>query len=335
MPTAPDVSVIISAYNRGEGLRATLESLLTQDSGGVIHEVIAVDNNSTDNTAEVIRTFVAQGYTNVRYVFEPQQGVSYGRNAGIRVAGAPILAFTDDDVTVDPGWIRTVKRHFDENPSVDYLTGKMMPIYETEPPAWLTRATSGPCVLRDRGDRPIYSEPGCFFPGWATANIAFRRTVFDRVGLFSGEFPRGQDLELIIRVWRANCRGMYAPDMRVSHRVTADRLTKAYHRMWHSREGKIRARVRFREIFDADNRVITGEPPVTRLFGVPRFLLREVATEAARCAAAMVMRDEGRAFAHEGRLRQAAHYALTCFRESRASEPASRPTDARGQPHRA
>ena len=318
MEARVDVSVIISAFNRGEGLRATLESVLAQDAAGIRSEVIAVDNNSTDNTAPVIKSFISRGHDNLRYVFEPQQGVSYGRNAGIRLARAPILAFTDDDVVVTPAWIRTIKQRLDDNPDVDYVTGKMLPIFDVPPPPWLKGATQGPCVLRDRGDVPLYSRRGCFFPGWATANIAFRREIFDRVGLFSGDFPRGQDLELIIRVWRAGGRGMYAPDMQVSHRITADRLTKQYHRMWHTREGDIRARVQYREIFDRADRVIAGKPTVARVMNIPRFIFRDLVTHATRWAWAMARGDEAGAFAHEGELRQTASYMRTCFRRRHA-----------------
>lgn len=316
MQALPDVSVIISTFNRGDGLRDTLDSLLAQESEGVRYQVIAVDNNSIDNTAAVIQSFLPH-HPNLIYLFEPQQGVSYGRNAGIRIARAPILAFTDDDVIVAPDWIRAIKRRFDENPQVGYVTGKMQPVFEAEVPGWLTRANSGPCVLRERGDLPIYSEPGCFFPGWATANIAFRRAVFERVGGFSGEFPRGQDLEFIIRVWGAQVRGMYAPDVTVSHRVTADRQTKAYHRMWHTREGDIRARVYFREIFDRDNRVVRGRPAIRQLFGVPRFLFRELLAESVRWLAAVARRDEPHAFTHENQLRQTMGYIRTCLRGRR------------------
>jgi glycosyltransferase involved in cell wall biosynthesis len=317
MTTSPAISVIISAYNRGDGLRETLRSVLAQDPATVEYEVIAVDNNSTDNTAAVIQALIAEGHTRLRYLFEPQQGVSYGRNAGIGVAKAPVLAFTDDDVVVAPNWLQAIKRRFDENPSVDYLTGRMLPIYDVPPPVWLTRANSGPCVLRDRGEEPLYSEPGRFFPGWATANIAFRREVFTKAGMFSGDFPRGQDLEFIIRVWRAQGRGMYAPDMTVSHRITAERMTKAYHRMWHTREGDIRARVHFREIFDRDDRVLREPAPAARLLGVPRFLLREIVLGAGRWVRAMIRRDDAAAFRHESELRQSVSYARTSFRRRR------------------
>jgi glucosyl-dolichyl phosphate glucuronosyltransferase len=310
-----DVAVVISTWNRCDELRATLEAMLSQDTSACRYQVIVADNNSTDGTRELVESLAKRAHGKLRYVFERQQGVSYGRNAAIGIAQAPIIAFTDDDVLVAKDWVANIKRAFDSNPDIDYVTGKMLPIYDAEPPPWLARDNVGPCVLRDRGNKPIYSVPGCFFPGWATANIAFRRDVFDRIGLFSGDFPRGQDLELIVRLWRANGRGMYAPDVVVSHHIPVERLTKGYHRMWHTREGDIRSRIRFREIFDAHGRVMSEIPRSPTMFGVPAFMYRELAIDSACWLAAVVRRDESVAFARESKLRQTVSYMRTRFRE--------------------
>jgi glycosyltransferase involved in cell wall biosynthesis len=275
------VSVVISTFNGRERLSRTLAAVLSQDTIDTQYEVIGVDNNSTDETSDTIATAARSSRIPLTHLFESRQGVSYGRNAGIQAARAPIIAFTDDDVIVARDWIANIHRVMLGNPGVDYVTGKILPVYERQPPRWMALVNSGPCVLRDRGNWPLYARPGYFFPGWATANIAFRREVFDRIGLFAGDFPRGQDLELIVRLWRANGRGMYAPDVVVSHLIGAARRTKAYHRMWHTREGDIRARVRFREIFDRDDHVLSEAAECTRLLGVPVFPVRQLAIEAA------------------------------------------------------
>jgi glucosyl-dolichyl phosphate glucuronosyltransferase len=311
------VSVIISTFNRCDELSGTLETLLVQQTDGADYEVIVVDNNSTDRTRETVASFVARGQDRFRYVFEPRQGVSHGRNAGIAIARAPVIAFTDDDVLVAPDWVNNIRKAFEANPGIDYVTGKMLPIYDVPPPAWLTQDNTGPCVLRDRGDTPAYSTPGCFFPGWATANIAFRRDVFERIGGFSGDFPRGQDLELIVRLWRANGRGMYAPDVVVRHHIPVERMTKAYHRMWHAREGDIRSRIGYREIFDADGRIMRDPPRSPTLFRVPAFIYRDLMLETVRWLAAAATRDEGLTFLRECRLRQTLGYVRTRFREYR------------------
>ena len=81
-----DISVVISTYNRCDMLPAAVESVLAQDASGISYEVVIVDNNSTDKTREAVESFIERGHTNVRYVFEGQQGLSHARNAGIASA---------------------------------------------------------------------------------------------------------------------------------------------------------------------------------------------------------------------------------------------------------
>src|SRR6266404_6763274 len=99
----PDLSVVLSTYNRAEVLRRALESLLDQDFDPRRYEVVVVDNNSSDRTRSVVEAFCAKT-TNVSYLFESRQGVAYGRNAGIRASRAPAIAFTDDDLRVSRDW---------------------------------------------------------------------------------------------------------------------------------------------------------------------------------------------------------------------------------------
>src|SRR6185503_338373 len=151
-----DISAVITTYNRSEMLAKALEALLSQHAGGVRYEVIVVDNNSTDDTRATIEALISKGHTNLRYVFEPQQGISYGRNAGIAAARGNIIAFTDDDVVVTDNWIATIKRAFDENPEVEYIGGKILPDWSEPPPKWLTIDHWWPLALLDRGDKRFY-----------------------------------------------------------------------------------------------------------------------------------------------------------------------------------
>src|SRR5205814_2783131 len=96
-PETPQVSVIMSTYNRGELLNDAIRGVLAQRVGITpAFELIVVDNNSADSTRKIVERFVALD-SRVRYLFEPQQGLSHARNAGIREARAPLIAFTDDD----------------------------------------------------------------------------------------------------------------------------------------------------------------------------------------------------------------------------------------------
>ena len=98
-----NTTIIVCTYNRCKSLAKTLESIATlRVPGPVEWEVLVVDNNSTDQTRAVVEGFSCRYPSRFRYLFEPQQGKSCALNAGIQAARGEILAFTDDDVTVEP-----------------------------------------------------------------------------------------------------------------------------------------------------------------------------------------------------------------------------------------
>ncbi|MDQ3257047.1 MAG: glycosyltransferase family 2 protein [Acidobacteriota bacterium] len=300
-----DVSVVICTYNRCHLLPAALESLLDQQADGLSYEVVVVDNNSRDETRQVIESFIARGHNNMRYVFEGKQGLSHARNAGIANSRAPIVAFTDDDVRVECSWVATNKRALDEHPEVDFVGGKTLPRWEKEPPAWLTRRHWSPLALLDYGDQPFYADtenPICLIG----ASLCVRRHVFDKVGLFSPEFQHFKgsvcstdDHEFLTRIWDAGGKGLYLPDLFIIADVQAERMTKAYHRKWHWGHGYLLAKMRLTEI----ERSGSG-----RLFDVPAHLYRQAAVDALGWLKHALRGDAERAFAHETELRFFAGY---------------------------
>src|SRR4051794_32553856 len=150
-----EVSVVLSTYNRGPLLEPALRSVLAQQQALTPpFELIVVDNNSTDGTRDIIQR-IAAGDPRVRYVFEAPQGLSHARNAGIREARAPFIAFTDDDVRAEPDWIAALLRAFRESPEVDFVGGRVLPIWPSPPPAWLTCDHWAPLALVDHGDAAI------------------------------------------------------------------------------------------------------------------------------------------------------------------------------------
>src|SRR6266850_1508708 len=184
-----DVSVVISTYNRCTLLAKALQALLCQTVGAIRYEIVVVDNNSSDQTRDLLQTLMAKNPEKLRYIFEPQQGLSYGRNTGIAGARAPIIAFTDDDVCVASDWIAQIKAGFDADPTVDFLGGKVLPQWEADPPAWLTRAHWAPLALVDYGDQPFYVDADRPL-SLLSANLAVRRKLFELRGLFKTDFQR-------------------------------------------------------------------------------------------------------------------------------------------------
>jgi glycosyltransferase involved in cell wall biosynthesis len=274
----PDISVVICTYNRCQMLPGALESVLAQQTGGVRYEVIVVDNNSTDQTRQVIESYIWRGATNLHYVFEGRQGKPYALNKAIDCARAPILAFTDDDIRVAPDWVAKIKRAFDEHAEVDLVGGKVLPIWDG-PPAWLTREHWSPLALVDYGDAPFYTSahrPTCL----VGANLSMRRETFDLIGRFSTSLLRCQDHELQLRLWRAGRQGLYLPDVIVMAKVQPERLTKAYHRWWHSNHGKYSAIMGYSEMLsddlvDDEGRIKEPAPDEAMLYGQPGFVYRE------------------------------------------------------------
>jgi len=311
-----DVSVVVSTYNRCDVLPGALESILAQDTGPVTYEVIVVDNNSTDRTRHVVESMIARGHGHLRYLFEGRQGLSHARNAGIAEARAPIIAFTDDDVRAAPDWVLTIKRAFDRYREVDYVGGRVLPRWPSDPPAWLTRDHWSALALSDFGDAPMYVNADAQYC-LIGANLAFRREVFERVGLFQPDFQRvkdgigsTEDHELQLRLWNAERQGMYVPDLVVTAEVDARRMTKQYHRRWHTGHGH----------FYAAMRVADLEASTVRLFDVPGHLYRHAVEETLGWFTCQLRGDREAAFHCENRLRFFAGY----WRKRRADYLATR-----------
>src|ERR1043166_6776223 len=120
-------SVIIATYNRAEELVTTLESLKHLEASGP-WEVIIVDNNSSDNTCDVVLERVESFPVPLRYVMEKEQGRSAALNSGIRIAQGETLAITAHDVQVDPMWLRNAEQAL-ERLGCDYVGGKALAFF--------------------------------------------------------------------------------------------------------------------------------------------------------------------------------------------------------------
>jgi glycosyltransferase involved in cell wall biosynthesis len=311
-----DVSVVISTFNRGDRIEPALRALLSQTTT-VPFEVVVVDNNSSDDTGDVVARVVRESAGRVRSVFEPRQGLSYGRNTGIALARAEIVALTDDDVIVAPDWIETIARTFSRHPEIDYAGGRVLPRWLAPPPAWLTSAHWSPLALQDYGSEAFVSSRDravCL----VGANLAFRRRVFDVVGLFSPDLGRvkdgigsTEDHEMQLRMWQAGLRGRYEPAMLAIAEVSPDRLTKAYHRRWHHGHGRHCARMRLRELVPADLGPLSEPSDIVKIFGSPAFVYLEGWRAGMRWLDAACRR--GDTLFYEHRLRHLASYLRASY----------------------
>ena len=276
-------SIVIATYNRAADLRDTLASLAGLRPDGP-WEVIVVDNNSTDDTREVVTAAAATFPAPLRYLFEREQGRSPALNAGIRAATAEIVLTTDDDVRVPADWVNRAAAGLTAL-GCDYVGGRVLPIWGGPRPAWLPNHGGrqwAVIALLDYGPDPL--EFGSRVP--LGVNMAFRRPAFDRAGLFDPHTGRragtllGQEVrEWCIRARQAGLRGFYVPDMRLEHIIPADRLRKRYFRRWFYWRGVSRALLYERSGLDmeAPERTAIDFSTVAHVAGVPRYLYRKAA----------------------------------------------------------
>lgn len=250
------ISVIVCTYNRCESLRDTLNALKGQAMDHeVAFEVIVVDNNSTDGTKAVVTEAARESRWPIRYVFESAQGLSHARNRGIQEAQGEIVAFTDDDVVPDARWVEALAQAF-LSESADCVGGRVKPLWGVPPPKWLEEAIQAKRFLAvfslfDRGDTVIVADTPDPTVAYG-ANMAFRKSVFDTLGLFridlgvTGTVHRlGEDTDMVERCFLAGKRTVYTPHAIVYHKIPTARMQKRYLRNWKYLQGQSSAPERF------------------------------------------------------------------------------------------
>jgi glucosyl-dolichyl phosphate glucuronosyltransferase len=233
------ITVILCTYNRAHSIGAAFESVLASVLPPDLEwEVLAVDNNSKDHTRAVANEFCLRYPGRFRYIFEGQQGLSNARNAGIREARGEIIAFTDDDVTVEPTWLQNLTASLHDGVWVG-AGGRVCPPKDFTPPDWLTMDggvmdSSGVLALFDVGTVAGELKKPPF-----GANMAFRKSMFEKYGGFRSDLGRSgnslignEDTEFGGRLLAAQERLLYEPSAVVFHPVPKERLNKKYFLAW-------------------------------------------------------------------------------------------------------
>jgi glycosyltransferase involved in cell wall biosynthesis len=236
------ITVIVCTYNRCQVLAEALESIAASVMPSDVEwEVLVVDNNSSDRTHEVIERFRNQYSGRFRYLLEPRQGLSFARNAGVFDSRGDVVAFTDDDVIVEPTWLSslTITLQSDKWAGVG---GRVVPRWDRRPPRWLSPSgclLQGPFVALDLGpdQLPMLQAP-------VGANMAFRKEVFGKYGGFRTDLGRSaenllsrEDSEFGDRLLAAGEHFLYEPSAVVYHPVPDERLNKKYLLSWSFGDG--------------------------------------------------------------------------------------------------
>jgi len=264
------LSIIISTYNRKDSLKDTLDSLKGQQIfGDGDLEVLVVDNNSSDGTADFVREYSADFFVPLRYVFEQQQGLSYARNRGIQEARGEILAFTDDDVILDKDWVSRIFEFCSQH-AFTAMGGRVLPLYPDNTPAWIKQnqdILKGPILCHDYGaDTRRYDHKMDPFVG---ANIVIPRATLDEQGLFRtdmglGAGTLGEDTDYFLRLRRLNKDIYYCGAVCLRHKADKARMNLRYFAQWNLKAGR----------YYALNEPARSTKDLACWVGVPRYLYR-------------------------------------------------------------
>jgi cellulose synthase/poly-beta-1,6-N-acetylglucosamine synthase-like glycosyltransferase len=209
------VSIIIPVHNGRDTIDQCIESLLSQEYPHDSYEIIVVDNNSNDNTSQVVKSYP------VKLLFEKKQSAYAARNTGVRQARGDFVAFTDADCVTDPKWLFQLVNKF-TNDTIVGVAGKIKPY----PNQSLVAEFLGDYI---RHINPSITEP-LSVPG---GNVAYRRKALISVGGFNDSLFGGGDVDLSWRI-QVETGGtiVYNPEAIVYHKYTSTikGLMKQYHR---------------------------------------------------------------------------------------------------------
>lgn len=229
-----ELSVAICTYNREKYLPKLFVSIVEQSLSTDKFEVLIVDNNSTDSTADLCADFhMMHPYVHYTYVREENQGLSFARNRAIQEASGPIIVFLDDDAYPDPDYFEGLLKVFHTQPDAVAVGGKILLDYESVIPNWENKYLNSLMGFYDPGNTPYFYQTNDYPRG---SNMAFRSQIFNAVGGFDTKLGRtgrnligGEEKDMFYRIYRnKKHRVYYDPSLVVYHSVPPERTTKDF-----------------------------------------------------------------------------------------------------------
>ncbi len=247
-------SIIIPTVGRWDSLRGLLQSIAAHfPASGIEYEILVVNNARDGELASgvdhIVGEFQNDGSGRVRAIRVPTPGKCKAVNAAIKQARGRILAFFDDDVEVTPGWLNVTAEFFRAK-SFDAMQGPILVPAEMRSNDEFRRAQNRYRTIHFVQYPPSMSEINTL----TGANMAIRREVFERVGLFDERLGPGQsgmseDVEFAQRILASGGKIGYRHDAGVYHEVDWSRLSEPYFRLRHEQQGRSRLLFKHQSLF--------------------------------------------------------------------------------------
>ncbi len=229
------ISVAICTYNNAERLAVALQSLRNLECPpGQQHEILVIDNHSTDATARVIAEFAGVLGARLRSVFESRPGLSHARNRALAEARGEIVCFLDDDATVESGWLVAHAQAYEADAQTVAVGGRILLRWPEgfARPAWLPPALDGYLSALDFGPQPRRLE----FPSHPYGcNMSVQRAFAQEIGGFCTRLGRkkssllsNEERHFFYQAQRRGGQVIYTPEAVVHHLIPRERLSKKF-----------------------------------------------------------------------------------------------------------
>lgn len=228
------LSVVICTYNRGKYLPMVLDSLKIQQYPTDSFEIVLINNNSTDNTESITKTYQQENpQIPLHYIVEYNQGISHARNRGVTSSKGEIIVFIDDDETVEPNFLKEINQFFSQYPDAGISSGPVIPVYKTKQPKWLSHFTMRLVTgAYDKGKQIKILSPKDY-PG--TGHACFRKELFLKYGAFDISLGRkgnslmgAEDKDFFLRLMNGGEKCYYLPAAKIYHHIPDSKLTEEH-----------------------------------------------------------------------------------------------------------
>jgi len=233
----PDFTVAIPTYNGENRLPEVLDKLRLQLlPKNFSWEILVVDNNSTDNTAKVIKDYQQNWSENypLRYCQEQQQGAGFARQKAIKEAKSELIGFLDDDNLPVEKWLVAAYEFAQKYPKAGAFGSQIHPLYEVEPPDNFAKVAPF-LAITERGEKPLLYEPSSkLLPpsaGLVIRKQAWLENVPNKLiltGRAKGKMLTSEDLEVLSHIQQSHWEIWYNPAMEIYHKIPHWRLEKSY-----------------------------------------------------------------------------------------------------------
>ena len=220
-------SVVVCTYNRAALLASCLQGLSEQSLDKSLYEVIVVNNNSTDNTKDIVDDFAS--YSNFRVIVEMNQGLSHARNRGWQEASGEYVAYIDDDAIAFSDWVENMLEFIRRYPSVKAFGGPYYGYSIVEIPEWVPPGF-GSHSLGEQ-ERPIVMGKESI----SGSNMVFAKDLLQNVGGFRTDLGMsgntisyGEETELVKRILNRGLDIYYLPSMKVKHLIQESKMSLSW-----------------------------------------------------------------------------------------------------------